>query len=83
MGGGQSPEEQEGGEKKERERAETRGTALLGEAEEDPNLVLRDSSALGTQGEESLRTERAAKVSVLRGGQVRMGRCPFQLSIGP
>lgn len=42
MGGGQSPQEREGGEKRERERAETRG-----EAEEDPNLVLRGSSALG------------------------------------
>lgn len=54
------------------ERAETRGTALMGEAREaDPNFVLRETSALGTR-EKSLRRERAAKMSVLERGQVRL-----------
>lgn len=43
--------ERENAEKQERERgAETRGTVLVEEAEEEnPNLVLRESSALGTR----------------------------------
>lgn len=36
--------------REERERAETRGTALVGETdEEDPNFVLRETSPLGTR----------------------------------
>lgn len=39
-------ERREGGERE----AETRGTVLVGEAEEeDPNVLLRESSALGTR----------------------------------